>query len=51
MFARSEDELAERHGFELKWEAPEGSVASGRNSDLEVRCETSDAPNRAKRDD
>ena len=32
-------------------EAPEGSAASDRNSDLEVWCETNNEPNRAKRDD
>ena len=51
MFARSADELTRLHGFELKPEGTEGSAASGRNSDLQVRCETSDAPDRAKRDD
>ena len=51
MFAQSADELAELHDLSKNREAPEGSAASGRNSDLEVRCETSDAPNRAKRDD
>ena len=31
--------------------APKGSAASGRNSDPKARCETSDEPDRAKRDD